>query len=577
MTLFDNVISVVLFNNNKEGQEQIWLKIDCPATGPKPSITVQGTTIKGGLLSQLQLTIGNLAVSQGDIRKVTRMRVHMGYRNSVFETVDCHVLTSYMASPMPNSQVVFIGLPNATGSIGMLEHHQIEVQYLMNKQITRRDVIEGICKGIREAGIAVDLREINKIADIDSEDLEKNGVSISATEIHPDALTALDELNKKLWGWTGGKARLFVNDNVVTLRVFENPYTTKTKTVTDKDGNIREERNDDVLFEPVKLDYVTDAKFSGVLLQVKAPWNPLVRPGKVIEMIENFYTMEGLPNITDAVNFLGGEREEDGNLKRAGTHQYTVLMMNFTFSTDGTSNMEVSAINIDALPPAGRNIAKDVEQAAQEEEKKLQDEDDVNSYVSKLTQQKQIERDIEAAKTNINATFKQTSTQGDIIYIPSKPDPSAGAKAMYMNTNVLSAETVDIYREKHNDIVVILEQKLGGKKVAKKLTVEDVREISKGCKLTLSPGMEIMTSDLWPIVYAATYKHSVETMTMDTCIVGDWKPWALKRQISGTIQVPTSIPDVLGQKSFWKDAMNYFNPRTDRRMFDICGALGYAK
>lgn len=536
MVLFDIVMKVVLYQDKSEVP---WLTIDCPDNGPKPHMTLNTTQVQGGICFQTKLTIHNLAVSQPDIRRITRMVITVGYRGSFQQVLDCPVLTSYLASPMPDSEVVISGV--AVGSVhGLLTPKKINM-FFTKPKVTVGDLVRHTLDAVSSPYTVIDTTELDN-----RPDLSEKEISVSVKSLYADnGLALVNWLNTQLDVISNKTLKIFVNNNKVVVRVLDKAQAT----------NIVEN------VHAINVDYVTDAKFTGALLQVTAPWNPEITPGGVIKMEGNFYEGESLPNELAAAAYL--------SLTENYKHMYTVIMMSYNVDTNGDASMSFSALKTDSLLPSSYNMTSDIEAVAKE---------------------------IANSDATLDTLADEEETKVIDVYYPSEPPSSEFIVTMYKKCKAFSQGGISRWTNSERrklDVVAIIEKKFGKEPI---LTIDEdkSKQIVDAAKaddveLDIIPGFEITPGMVYPFVYGVSWcKYQSEVdynrrwshNKMEKFInpVSDKKAWSMNKHWSDmNLYVPNDINKALNPslKSFWKDALETFQPGTID--YIVCGVLAYVQ
>lgn len=534
MVLFDTVIDVLLY----QGDASIpWLSISCPDNGPKPKMSLSSTQVQGGICFQTKLTIWNLAVSQPDVRKITRMKITAGYRDGYKTELDCPVLTSYMVAPMPNSQIVISGV--AVGSVkGLLSPFKVNL-FFTNKDMTVKikDLVKQSLNALANKGTTIDLSALEKRPDIMNTEI---GVPVKS--LYADnGLALVNWLNTVLDIATDKTVKLFVYGNSI-----------KAVPVDQVD-------DDTALQHVVNVDFVTDAKFTGSLLQVSAPWNPEVIPGGVIQMKAHFYAGEDLPNqLTTFAGDLETSSYLSNSLGKWGD-KYTVIVMSYTVNTEGTSEMSFSAIRSDSLPPAEFDVTRTVEEYASEIDKELN----------------------LAQKMSINDLQGDLMNQTVDIYFPAPEKDDNALIKMYELCSSGGMQQVDIGKavKTQRDIVAIMEAKMqkGAVLTVDKEMSDKIAKAAHADNLSLNAmeGYQIYTGQLYPFVFGLTYKMYKATGAnprlnpIDTSV-----PWSLTKHWSSTSIYLPNVSDALNAKAFWKKAISYFPAYSTE--WKVCAIIAYS-
>lgn len=509
MILFDIVIDVVLYQDNSNIP---WMAIRCPTHGPKPKIAVKTQQVQGGVCFQTRVTIGNLDVSQPDVRRITRVKITAGYRDGVSTELDCPVLSAYLASPMPNSEVVIMAV--AVGTVhGLLTPFPINV-YFRESTVSFGDMVTQLLAPLASQGTVIDISALKQHPDIMS---RKVGIP-TKTLCASNGLALVNWLNTQLDVISNKQVKLFIYNNKVVARSLLGDDITADKT-------------------SVSLDYVTDAKFTGTLLQVDAPWNPSVLPGTIIKMKGNFYAAEQAPN------------QLSENIYIAPDSLYTVILMNYTISTEGDCKMTLSALRTDSMPSKDFNMAEEI---------------DTSTITTK-----------DISKTIQSAASKQVVN----IYFPTKATPISKLLALY-NTSVLTGTIVVQMSKttKNRDIVNALEKQLGKNAIVtvdKQMSDAIYQSAPEGKKFHAIIGYKVYAKHLYPYVYALTFKAHIKDPEGGNPISGT-VPWSITRHWAGMdIVIPATATSATSNKQFWKDAQDFFTKYSNEWI--VCGILGYSQ
>lgn len=287
--------------------------IQCPLYGKKPTISLEVSLIPGQNCYAAVLRITNLNMNPVEIRTWDRMRITAGYANGHKVILDCPIFSSYIESPNPDGVTVFEGL-----TVGMVEDVLIDRYFIIDfiqEHMTVGDFIHDVSKGIShniECNLAIGKYEKDELIITRQKVYTQNGMAVLAwlQEVLSDYIKAR----------TLGQDDIFVQLHNGILDVI----------LLSGEDHIPDDAQN-----AISLDMVSSASFAGASLNVIAPWNPELQPGKLFYMSPYFYNGSRLPNSlrTDAF--------------KTPSNLYRVITMSVSFSTTDSSMNKMSVL---ALP-----------------------------------------------------------------------------------------------------------------------------------------------------------------------------------------------------------------------------------
>ena len=538
--LWDVVIDVDFY----KGTSKV-LSFKCPRSGVKPYISLSTQQVDGNICFQTLLTIGNLDIEQSELRTWTRMVISCGYASDPtgMQVLDCPILTAWRSAPLPNGESVFSGL--AVGSVGgFLTGKEINIQFV-STYITIGKLIESVCNAVVSDYTVIDYSELESNWEIWDLEIATPVKSCYAE----NGLSLLRWLESVLATVSSGSIKVFITNEKVIFRTSQS-------------------ENPEEIKDYIDIDYVTDASFTGSLLQVNAPWNPRVTPGATIRMLTNFYTGQNLPN----------EMDIQGINYRSQSDKYVIIMMTYKCDTESTPSMSFSAIRIEdmkgkKLREVGYINTEDIEAVPTSVTSAVQDRiADTNTINLMLG--------VGAAKKSQAINERNLATAASAsdsyeVYVPAKPTDKNDIKALYdciLPFTPAGVKNIDDYDVR--DFGGLLEKMYG---TAPLVTISSqqakaIATANPGIKEQMLLGLQIYARHLVPYMYAAVYQQYVFMKSRENPISLK-KVFSLSRHWSNFSVPMVSVETILYRShSFWIQASNSKYTSGVQRL--ICQILG---
>ena len=342
--------------------------------GQKPDISVTYSQVGEGTVYQVSVRICNMNLPIADIRKYQRMKVEVGYKDYTMTSFVCDVYSSYVESPNPDGITVFYGI--VAQALTVSEGPEIKKYSIWDYKpcalkfegntVKVDDLFKQVAKKL---GIGYN----NKLAK-----LTANGEKFMETEIPTEGMQVAGDsagiLIKELYrcikaiidekNTNGENIAFIMNVDSSGLWWYISGGEDSRLTVAETEVNA------------VTVDEVDSLSFSGPMLTVIAPYNPLIKPFSIIELPANFFNGQQLPiatPLTPEIDYKGMN-----NL-------YSVTKMDVSFSTNGNENqMNLLAIPIQYGTSLGN--VKGIQKVR---------EPDIEALVNKLSEDKKKEGTVE--------------------------------------------------------------------------------------------------------------------------------------------------------------------------------------
>lgn len=330
--LFDRIVSVQLWSSTN-GLDRFL--IATPPTGPKPDITVKCSQLPQGVAIRIQVDIKNICMDSAmDIYKYDMMDIEIGYYvidtggrstgKKQVQTLRAAIFNAYPSAPNPNGVMTFIGI---TGG------HMADV--LINKRI----YINMYADSVRLESLVGTVAATLGIPASISESLKDIEIPFNTT----DNLIGKYSFQNgyALLQWLAGIMHDIgqlpnVTRDIVCFTHNDCLYALdSTEEVTQDVTNT---------LEAIAIGGVTALVVKGPIIEVKAPFNPLISPNKIVSILPSVFTTS-MPNI--AIGRMGPNSflpqlhigtEDNAIVKHA---LYRVITMEVTFSTSGTNEMNL--------------------------------------------------------------------------------------------------------------------------------------------------------------------------------------------------------------------------------------------
>lgn len=330
--LFDRVIDVTFRNYtttlefteyndtnlsdvNPQPNERRDFPIKCPRTGPKPDISFRVTMLPGQICHDMTLSITNFS-AEVNITEFLEVEITAGYEPLGGEagqsyTFICPIFSSYVESPNPNGRTTFKGV--VVGSMQkLLTPYAVELVF-NEHDVTLKELCEKVIMGL---GLNVEFDWPEKVSNL---------------KFHVD--------RKHYVGKTGYATINWLANQLYQLSQAEGAPLPKENTITfNWDGDtvklgIMGYTSDQTSLRIVDLTQVTAASVQGGTINVKAPWNPRVRPGSVFRMETRYFRgrmspNQALPQLLSPTDF------------------YNVIKLDLTFGTVDGNEMSILAIPV---------------------------------------------------------------------------------------------------------------------------------------------------------------------------------------------------------------------------------------
>lgn len=247
-------------------------EIKTPRNGPKPQIKISGNLTAGGFIQNFQIECTNFF--SNSINNAARITVKAGYEGNMSAGISGEVQNVYTASPGPDKVTV---ISCASASFDSWISKTINLK--LKAGFSLQDAIYEVTNALGFEPAEIDAGIASKIC---AAPLYMNGKCSEAIKLIKDAFNGIAVT-------TDGKK----------LRVFSLESTRKTVVVH-------------------TLPFLTQApQFSGGLVNLTAPWNPMVKPGDYVKFPIDF------------------KQTSQGSLV---SNEASITSIQFSFSTDGDEN-----------------------------------------------------------------------------------------------------------------------------------------------------------------------------------------------------------------------------------------------
>lgn len=343
MTLFDRCIDVewekpVTYREDARTGRVIerpvsFFKLITRQSGIKPDIDVKMKLLPGGeIVLGLTVTVKNMVMpADVNIREMSRMTVQMGYFNSnIRQTFQSTIFRSYKSSPDPDGESVFEGV--IVGNV-IDRLWSIPVQLDLFKQAcTPSEVVNAFASAYSntaaQTGRALTVRVLKGFAkDLDS-------TAYRWYNLEPVSATQNSEVRKHTV-WTAGNALAGFTWLLHWLQRTADPYGLHIYGALEGDTFFIscQECENPIEVKTLKdipiIDMVYNLSFDGVLLNISAPWIPLLHTGDIIYVKPSFFSQTVMPNTVAFVD---------------ESCLYRILTMEIHFSTVGANEMSIVAL-----------------------------------------------------------------------------------------------------------------------------------------------------------------------------------------------------------------------------------------
>ena len=325
------------------------LTIECPATGPKPDITIEFSLLQNQNCYGITIRIKNLHTKY-DIRSWSKAIIVAGYRRPNMApaelqspgsakgeftmTMSCPIFSSYIESPSPDSVTVFSGVIMDSFDSFFTDRQIIITVY---EAPTVRDFIFACVDkaggGAKDTttdtvgSLAVRIEAPDEFLNTTIESLDKTTYTCAGGYALIMWMTGILQSVGQSAGVTDAQGvkhavvvgvELYGNTVHIIVPGFLPPDTTTTSAIYKN---------------AVVLNHIKSASFTGPALNVIAPWVPNLIPGDYFKMAPNIFNGSALPNSIDKSLYINKE-----NL-------YHIITMSGKFSTcDNTNEMNILAI-----------------------------------------------------------------------------------------------------------------------------------------------------------------------------------------------------------------------------------------
>ena len=314
------------------------IKITCEEGGIKPSISFSTNVIPGNNCYKMTLKIFNMNLNY-DIRKIKTVKITAGYRTQGYQTIfTCPVFSSYIESPNPDGVTVFeclcVGKCDSFASNVPVNFH-----YLGGK-VTIAEFIEATARGLGENIV------VHNYLKEEYKKLEMRITSRMDTYFENGAATLS-------WMRNMVQKRIASSDGFPTNKPEEGsdvPYPYIMCTLgqegdlfvyaLNRENSDTLNKDETSLLKDVvsirtipELDTIKGASFNGVVLSLKALWNPRIKPGELFRMYANVYNGANLPNTLAEAQYGNGNEKQDSL-----QHLYRCVTCSISFSTNGDEN-----------------------------------------------------------------------------------------------------------------------------------------------------------------------------------------------------------------------------------------------
>ncbi len=437
------------------------ISFSTPDHGVKPNISLDVNLIPGQNCYAAVLRITNFNLNPIEIRTWNRMRITAGYLNGNKIILDCPIFTSYIETPNPDGVTVFEGV-----TIGAVENVMVD-KYTIIEFIQESMSLPELIKSISR-GIAGNLK-LN-VALGQYEKADKYTINIT-------------------------KQKVYAQNGAAVLNWLQNTLSDYIRNASNQQDDVFVQLHDGILDvillsgetlikdidSAIDLDMITSASFSGPSLNIIAPWNPQLIPGKLFYMPPYYFNGHELPNSmpTDTFHTL--------------KNLYRVITMSISFST----SENINKMTVLALPAYN----------AEEKQQRPIKEMTADTYAKMEAETYRIENRIQVGEIKT----------GDLLPLPEDPDvqTKTGVAFIDNNSNILQKWTRWVYVDKADYtgtctaelVSYYLTTMLGGPRLTKnniryKPSRNDLNTFGK--KYYMSAGISAV-SLWWPLAALGTY------------------------------------------------------------------------
>ena len=295
--LFNKFIDIEFTREINGVQDKLSYK--SPLSGVKPNISIFGKFIPNSYVTEMTVKIVNFT-ADADLEMYKYMRIVAGYRNGPYKVYQGTIINSYVEKPNPEGVTVFQCV------LGELEEN---ITYTDNIILTLDDKDYNFSQLFSTFISACQLTNNIRLPNTWKEEL----VGIKNTTY---------TFKNKFAGVTWLK-------NIIEAHRADNPLLTPLMISFSDERNLNitgNTDNDTSTLQTVLLENVTSAYFWGAHISIKAPWNPNVETGQLIQMPSNFFRGRIGSSFVSRSDVL-----------------FNVLTVDFVFSTHEENSMTIDA------------------------------------------------------------------------------------------------------------------------------------------------------------------------------------------------------------------------------------------
>ena len=332
MILFDRVINVILKSSYDTDKK---FPILTPRSGVKPDMSVSFSMLEaGGLAYNIQVEVTNISQDKSfNIYEWDLMDVEIGYKikddptgvGLLVHTMECGIFNAYTTGPNPNGKTIFVGI---VGSHMRDVFVRKPIYIVVNKPfVTVKELVTTIATVIGHKPSVPKNIDNYELAFIHEE-------GYSSGQIHYKAENGLALIN-----WLqgiisrAGQAR----NEIWSVTTFNNELMVLGNTKIGKDEAT----------VAVNVDAINSMTLTGNIVDVEAPYNPLIAPGTLVSINPQFYTA-ALPS-SETEGYVSASRMLDFASEISGVNAkhsnlYRILSMEVKFSTRDANMMKFKAV-----------------------------------------------------------------------------------------------------------------------------------------------------------------------------------------------------------------------------------------
>lgn len=312
-------------------RESRTIKIRCPSSGRKPSITFEWNRVPSDVCYTCKVTISNLYIHT-EAAHIYEILLTAGYSSLVgvvSELFHLQVFASYTPSPGPDGYTVCECLV-ADATADIFGHRRFNFTLYNNpKRWTVKDVMDKLST---EMGIQVVLFSSHNLLDATFSEATMSTTNYTGFQL-------LGEVKQKL------EAKVKPYGNNILMQVFDKKVSYAE--ISSTTGQLTQARTE--ISTPVEvLRYISNAEWNAGVLTITAPWNPKIVPGSVFSIDPMYYQGSvALPNEVA----LNREQRDPNN-------RYYVITQHCSFSTTGNTNsMQLVAVPACNSPLEGETLS----------------------------------------------------------------------------------------------------------------------------------------------------------------------------------------------------------------------------